>query len=108
VGAVACDAPGDVLLASALGRIKRLTVASLRLCQRGDLGEIALRFSDRNDQLVDLRAAGPGLMAAETKDGSLRFQPKEITAEDSRGTGIQLELPQGQNLERLVPLETSD
>ena len=108
VGAVACAAAGNVLLASELGRIKRLSVASLRLCQRGDLGEIALRFSDRNDQLVDLRAAGPGLMAAETKGGSLRFQPKEITTEDSHGAGIQMELPQGQNLERLVPLETSE
>ena len=104
VGAAVTAADADVLLISALGQLKKLAVSNLRLCQRGDLGEIALRFSNRNDQLVDLRACDVELVAVETQTGSIRLQTDSLLAEDSRGTGLNLELPKTEKVTRLLPL----
>ena len=38
-----------------MAQLKRLMVSSLRGCQRGDIGQIGLRISQRGDQLLDLR-----------------------------------------------------
>ena len=105
VGAAVTAADADVLLISALGQLKKLAVSNLRLCQRGDLGEIALRFSNRNDQLVDLRACDVELVAVETQTGSIRLQTDGLLAEDSRGTGLNLELPKTEKVTRLLPLK---
>jgi DNA gyrase subunit A len=105
VGAAVTAADAEVLLISALGQLKKLAVSNLRLCQRGDLGEIALRFSNRNDQLVDLRACDVELVAVETQTGSIRLQTNSLLAEDSRGTGLNLELPKTEKVTRLLPLK---
>ena len=105
VGAAVTAADAEVLLISALGQLKKLAVSNLRLCQRGDLGEIALRFSNRNDQLVDLRACDVELVAVETQTGSIRLQTDSLIAEDSRGTGLNLELPKTEKVTRLLPLK---
>ena len=104
VGAAVTAADAEVLLISALGQLKKLAVSNLRLCQRGDLGEIALRFSNRNDQLVDLRACDIEMVAVETQTGSIRLQTDNLLAEDSRGTGLNLELPKAEKVTRLLPL----
>lgn len=104
VGAAVTAADAEVLLISALGQLKKLAVSNLRLCQRGDLGEIALRFSNRNDQLVDLRACDIEMVAVETQTGSIRLQTNSLLAEDSRGTGLNLELPKTEKVTRLLPL----
>ena len=105
VGAAVTAADAEVLLISALGQLKKLAVSNLRLCKRGDLGEIALRFSNRNDQLVDLRACDVELVAVETQTGSIRLQTDSLVAEDSRGTGLNLELPKTEKVTRLLPLK---
>jgi len=105
VGAAVTAADAEVLLISALGQLKKLAVSNLRLCQRGDLGEIALRFSNRNDQLVDLRACDIEMVAVETQTGSIRLQTDSLVAEDSRGTGLNLELPKTEKVTRLLPLK---
>jgi DNA gyrase subunit A len=105
VGAAVTAADAEVLLISAMGQLKKLAVSNLRLCQRGDLGEIALRFSNRNDQLVDLRACDVELVAVETQTGSIRLQTNSLLAEDSRGTGLNLELPKTEKVTRLLPLK---
>ena len=105
VGAAVTAADAEVLLISALGQLKKLAVSNLRLCQRGDLGEIALRFSNRNDQLVDLRACDVELVAVETQTGSIRLQTDSLVAEDSRGTGLNLELPKTEKVTRLLSLK---
>ncbi|MEY4824401.1 MAG: gyrase/topoisomerase subunit [Cyanobacteriota bacterium] len=104
VGAAVTAADAEVLLISAMGQLKKLAVSNLRLCQRGDLGEIALRFSNRNDQLVDLRACDIEMVAVETQTGSIRLQTDNLLAEDSRGTGLNLELPKAEKVTRLLPL----
>jgi len=104
VGAAAAPPQGTVLLVSAMGRLKRLAVAGLRHCQRGDLGEIGLRFSDRQDRLVDLRSDNGGLLTVETGAGCLRLDGNTLAIEDGRGAGTALELPAGETVQRLLPL----
>jgi DNA gyrase subunit A len=106
VGAAVAPADGQVLLATRQGRVKRLAMASLRPCQRGDLGQIGIRFLDREDQLVDLRPDGTPLVGVRVagRDGSLRFAPAALAVEDTDGTGEALDLPAGLGLEGLVPL----
>ena len=105
VGAAASPSTGDLLLASQQGQLKRLALESLRRCQRGALGEIALRFNDRSDQLVDLRRSSE-LVGISTSGGSLRLNSAELERQDGRGAGIQLDLPAGQRVTQLIPLIT--
>jgi DNA gyrase subunit A len=105
VGAAGVDGEGSVLLASARGQIKRLAVAALRQCQRGDLGQIGLRFADRDDQLIDLRPGHLALVAALLGDGrSLRLEATNLVEEEPSGSGHSLELKPSDQLSELVPL----
>ena len=103
VGAAAVAAGGDVLLISQLGQLKRLGIDHLRRCQRGAIGEIGLRFEQRNDALTDLRSTTARL-SVETQAGSLRLASDSLPVEDGRGTGQQLKLPKGQTVQQLLPL----
>jgi DNA gyrase subunit A len=110
VGAASVQRGGEVLLASRLGQLKKLRVGSLRLCQRGDLGQIGLRFRQRTDQLVDLRAAegrvvGVGLSGREGRH--LRWSVAQLDSEDSTTTGLQLPLRPGEGVAGLLPLITA-
>jgi len=101
VGAAGATEEGSVLLATAMGQLKRLAVASLRRCQRGDLGQIGLRFQERGDQLV---APLLGLRLEGGAGRSGRLRPADLPAEDVGGTGIQLALVGSESLRELVPL----
>ena len=107
VGAT-CVAPGgSVLLATALGRIKRLDVAELRLCQRGDLGQIGLRFLDRGDKLVDLQGDGCAVLAVQLSGApsrSRRLLTADLVVEGPGEPGLDLELPSGSTVLSLIPL----
>ena len=103
VGAAAVAAGGDVLLISQLGQLKRLGIDHLRRCQRGAIGEIGLRFEQRNDALTDL-CSTTARLSVETQAGSLRLASDSLPVEDGRGTGQQLKLPKGQTVQRLLPL----
>ena len=72
VGAAGVAAEGSVLLATARGQLKRLAVSSLRRCQRGDLGQIGLRFRSRDDSLIDLCADGTALLGVRLEGGAGR------------------------------------
>jgi DNA gyrase subunit A len=107
VGATCVGATDSVLLATQLGRIKRLAVAELRHCQRGDLGQIGLRFLERGDRVVDLQSDGSaviGVLLAGTPLRSLRLQTSAIPSEPSSGSGLDLNLPSGTTIAALVPL----
>jgi DNA gyrase subunit A len=96
---------GTVVLATASGQLKRLLVSSLRPCQRGDMGQIGLRLQKRGDYLVDLQGAGSAVLGLLTDKGwSSRIGSDELAGENTSGTGISLQLPQGQQLQELVPL----
>ena len=95
------------LLASRQGQLKRLRVDSLRPCERGDLGQIGLRFLERGDRLVDLRAERGGVVGVRldnTDSRSLRLRSETLEAQDCTGTGLLLSLQKGDTLQQLVPL----
>ncbi len=107
VGAACSPASGNVVLASRLGQLKRLALESLRLCQRGDLGQIGLRFLDRSDELVDLQGPGPSVMGVVLAGGnglSLRLKLAAVPLQDTSGSGLSLGLATGQQVQELVPL----
>jgi DNA gyrase subunit A len=105
VGAAAVGAGESLLLASGRGQLRRLALADLRQCQRGDLGQIGLRFQERGDQVVDLRPAAVPLLAALLSDGrSLRLKPEELPTAVSSEQGWLCELGAGTSLGELVPL----
>jgi DNA gyrase subunit A len=108
VGAACVAAEGGVVLASRRGQIKRLGADQLRLCQRGDLGQIGLRFLERNDSLVDLRGDEPPLLGVRlvgSEGRSLRLRPVDLPREDGSGAGVQLALTDGDEVRELVPLQ---
>jgi DNA gyrase subunit A len=107
VGAAGVRADGHVLLASRQGQVKRLSVASLRPSERGDLGQIGLRFLERGDALVDLcqdRGGVVGVRLANADSRNLRLKADALDIQDSTGTGQLLSLAQGDSLQQLVPL----
>jgi DNA gyrase subunit A len=83
-------------------------MAGLRLCQRGDLGQIGIRFLERDDRLVDLQADGATVVGTRVVggSGSLRFLAADLAVEEADGTGNTLGLPDGTELAGLVPLGT--
>ncbi|MFM1800312.1 MAG: hypothetical protein RLZZ117_2590 [Cyanobacteriota bacterium] len=110
VGAASVQGGGEVLLASRHGQLKKLRVESLRLCQRGDLGQIGLRFLQRGDQLVDLREAEGGVVGVRLsgREGRhLRWSVAQLPAEDGSAPGVQLPLKSGETLVELLPLVTA-
>ncbi|MFM7642551.1 MAG: DNA topoisomerase (ATP-hydrolyzing) subunit A [Cyanobium sp.] len=110
VGAACVPSGGEVLLASRLGQLKKLQVASLRLCQRGDLGQIGLRFLQRSDQLVDLQAADSAVVGVRLAGGEgrhLRWGVANLASEDGSTAGLQLPLRSGESVLELVPLVTA-
>jgi len=107
VGAAAVSAGASVLLASARGQIRQLMLADLRRCQRGDLGQIGLRFQERGDQLVDLVPGDVPLLAALLNDGrSLRLTTAELPVAASSEQGWLCDVGGTAEIRELVPLFT--
>jgi len=107
VGAACGATDSDVLLVSRSGRLKRLKIETLRLCQRGDLGQIGLRLPDRSDRLVDLHGCEAELIGVrlEGSDGrSLRLDLTGLPRQDAAGDGTDLPLASGDVVRELVPL----
>jgi len=107
VGAARAAAGGDVLLASRRGQVKRLQLESLRPCQRGAMGQIGLRFLERDDGLVDLQAGDAGVIGVtlEGPEGrNLRLSADQLPPEDCGGSGLALTLKAGDAVRELVPL----
>ena len=109
VAGVACVEPNaSVLVASRLGQLKRLALESLRSCQRGDIGQIGLRFLDRSDELLDLQAVQGKVIGITLADGrNLRQEFDALENEDVSGTGTKLALANQEQLKALVPLISS-
>jgi DNA gyrase subunit A len=104
VGAACGAASADLLLASRLGQLKRLRLESLRPCERGDLGQIGLRFERREDALVDLQASAAVVAATVSGGRSFRLRLEELERQDSLGAGRSFPLKPGETIQELVPL----
>ena len=74
------------------------------------MGQIGLRLQQRGDYLVDLQGPtsaviGSAVLGIMTDKGwSCRIGLNELEGEDTSGTGISLKLPQGQQIQELIPL----
>jgi DNA gyrase subunit A len=71
------------------------------------MGQIGLRFLERDDALVDLQAGDAGVIGVtlEGPEGrSLRLGADRLAAEDCGGSGVALELKAGDAVRELVPL----
>jgi DNA gyrase subunit A len=105
VGAAPLKAEGSVLLATQQGLLKRLPATEIRRCQRGDLGQICLRFEQRGDQLIDLREGHCAVVAAVLSDGrSRRLTAEELASQEHNSQ--HLGLKGSDNVVELVPLLT--
>ena len=106
VGAASIASGGSVILASVNGALKRLGLDSLRVCERGDLGQIGLRFTQRGDELVDMCTGSAPLVAVLVGENrSSRLTPDSLELQDPNGAGLTLDLRPGETLKCLVPLQ---
>jgi len=105
VGAVGLEPTGSVVAASRLGLIQPIPLEDLRRCQRGDIGQIGVRFEQRGDQLVDLCRGDAPLLGALLADGrSLRLDGNAF--QGSEGGSHSLGLGAQEQLSALVPLQS--
>jgi DNA gyrase subunit A len=62
IAVTAVRSDDQLWLVSRFGRFAKVDITELRQCHRGDLGQIGIRFKDRNDELVGLEKANTGLL----------------------------------------------
>jgi len=99
VGAVGLEATGKVVTASRLGLIQQLPLESLRRCQRGDIGQIGVRFEQRGDQLVGISSNDYSLLGVVLSDErNLRIDTNALNAKKALGLSLE------NKLVKLVPL----
>ena len=105
VGAVGLEGTGSVVAASRQGLILRLPLEGLRRCQRGDIGQIGVRFEQRGDQLVDLCNGNQPLIGVVLADGrSLRLDTNTLEADPTTGAAQGLGLGAKDQIRELVPV----
>ncbi|WP_010314144.1 DNA topoisomerase (ATP-hydrolyzing) subunit A [Synechococcus sp. CB0205] len=103
IGAAAVNTDGAVWVATRQGSIKQLDASDIRQCHRGDIGQICIRFGQRDDQVVDLQSSNAAVLGALLSDGrSVRIDSAELTGSPD-GTQ-QLGLGSKEALAELVPL----
>ena len=103
IGAAAAAAGTSLLLGSKQGIVCRLQVDQIRRCQRGDLGQICVRFEHRGDQLIDLREGQCSVIAAVLNDGrSQRLDSQELGSETSGSQSLGIR--GSESVVELVPL----
>ena len=101
--------PGEpeqsILMATTKGRLTRIASSGLRLCQRGDLGEIAVCLEGNEDRVMAI-CAGHGLVGLATDRGRHgRFSAEDLACKELGETlSDQLDLKADENLSNLVRL----
>ncbi|MFL0778025.1 MAG: DNA topoisomerase (ATP-hydrolyzing) subunit A [Prochlorococcus sp.] len=98
----------SVLIGTRLGRLSKIDVKSIRICKRGDLGEIALPLTHSNnlkDQVIDVCNGNQlvGLVTSKCRFG--RLAPEELDTYPFKNIETKdLNLKESEQLEELVPL----
>jgi DNA gyrase subunit A len=81
IGASTGTAGSSLLLASRHGMVSRVPLEQIRRCKRGDIGQIGIRFDQRDDELIDLHEGQCSIFAAILCDGrSQRIETKSLSA----------------------------
>ncbi|HRD41203.1 MAG TPA: DNA topoisomerase 4 subunit A [Prochlorococcaceae cyanobacterium AMR_MDS_5431] len=105
VGATCIEDQSSLILATAKGQIKRLSCSSLKVTERGHLGQLGLPFRKKGDALVDLQSTSLGIVSGQLSSGrSFRLQISDYDIENTLGFGQQIQLARGERIKRLIPL----
>ena len=114
VGAVSCppNCESTVLLATRLGKFAKILVSSIRVCQRGDLGEIGLTIKDSSrdqDRVVDICNGNRlvGLVSSQGRHGRIEAGKLELTIPIKPSLNI-VELKDNEEIHKMVPLITTN
>nr|YP_009530657.1 DNA gyrase subunit A [Paulinella micropora]AXY63346.1 DNA gyrase subunit A [Paulinella micropora] len=104
-GATCIEDQSSLILATAKGQIKRLSCSSLKVTERGHLGQIGLPFRKKGDTLVDLQSTSSGIVSGQLSSGrSFRLRISDYDIESTLGFGQQMQLARGERIKRLIPL----
>ena len=99
IGAAAVNDSGAICLATQQGSIKQLAASEIRQCNRGDIGQICMRFDQRGDQVIDLQSSSADVLGALLNDGrSMRIDSTELAETQ------QLGLSSKETITEIVPL----
>ena len=114
VGAVTCppNRESTVLLATRLGKFAKLLASSIRVCQRGDLGEIGLTIKDSGqdkDRVVDICNGNGlvGLVSSLGRHGRIEAGQLALTIPTKPSLNT-VQLKDNEEIEELVPLITTN
>ena len=102
---VIADYEGTVLIGSRNGALMQLDLASLRLCRRGDLGDMALNLDGTGhdpDRVVTVSASAELVGVVSSKGRHGRLLSNTISNDLSQPT--QLPLKGDEHLSELIPL----
>jgi DNA gyrase subunit A len=107
IGAAGSNSDGSVLLGSWRGQVKRLAVNALRPCLRGDLGQIGIRFNQRDDHLLVIHEDQAQILGLILEDGrNLRCSITNIPIEQDPGSPGEPILDQNEKLMDLTPVQS--
>jgi DNA gyrase subunit A len=102
---VPVKASDSLLLITALGYGKQMTVSSLRLMSIGSMGDVGIRFSDAGDRLLQGLVATPGLQVTALSDQprllSLAVDRAPLLGKEGAGE-LLFDLAIGERLEKLA------
>ncbi len=95
-------------MASNKGDIVKLTIDSLRLCKRGDLGEIGFPISDSDsstDRVIDICNGDvlTGLVTSQGRHGRIDANAIDPSTPNSINK-TSIKMKEGESLKKLVPL----
>ncbi|HGY5539853.1 MAG TPA: DNA gyrase/topoisomerase IV subunit A [Prochlorococcus sp.] len=114
IGGIACppNTENNLLLATRLGKIAKISISSVRVCNRGDLGEIGLSIKDSKiikDRVVDICNGDGlvGLISNQSRHGRLEASQLKQTIASKPNTNA-IRLKDKEEIQELVPLITSN
>ncbi|MAR07174.1 MAG: topoisomerase IV [Cyanobium sp. NAT70] len=98
-----------LLIVSSQGRLSRIDGAQLRMCQRGDLGEMAIQLTHTDDRIAAM-SYGKGLVGVITNQKRHgRLNPSRLECSDiGAGFSEQLDLKNGELINELVSLISTE
>jgi DNA gyrase subunit A len=105
IGALSLDeqSESDLILATQRGRLIRQPLNELRLCRRGDLGDVVIKLhedQEPNDRVVAISSADTllGVISSQGRHGRL------LSADIATDQGLQLPLKAEETLVDLIPI----
>ncbi len=102
----------SIVLATKYGRFKKIKMQEIRLCERGDLGDICLELNDtrsRKDRIVDIFNGNclSGVISSEGRTARIKYHNLNIETTDSKDLNP-LGLKPNETIKEIIPLITKE